>query len=157
MANTRSNVYKPTARKSLRQNSPRVLLSNVYRLVRIDIPFPVQLQFALTDCSLPFKFLNVSLFFLSFFSRLVTTNLRDINHEFLVRDLHRPRWNYRIMWYVDRASHLIKLVFFHSLFYFTRTHTRTHDRLLSSSSNCALKIKLIFFTTFFTTFFPTIG
>lgn len=70
MANTRSNVYKPTARKSLRQNSPRVLLSNVYRLVRIDIPFPgqpVQLQFALTDCSLPFKFLNVSLFFL--FSR----------------------------------------------------------------------------------------
>lgn len=151
MANTRSNVYKPTARKSLRQNSPRVLLSNVYRLVRIDIPFPVQLQFALTDCSLPFKFLNVSLFFLSFFSRLVTTNLRDINHEFLVRDLHR--WNYRIMWYVDRASHLIKLVFFHSLFYFTRTH----DRLLSSSSNCALKIKLIFFTTFFTTFFPTIG
>lgn len=92
MANTRSNVYKPTARKSLRQNSPRVLLSNVYRLVRIDIPFPGQpncnLHLQIAHCLLNFSMSVFSFFLFSRDSSRLTSAISTTNSSYEIYIVH---------------------------------------------------------------------
>lgn len=154
MANTRSNVYNLNLQGNRCDKILRVLVSNVQVgtgwLELISFPGQaVQLQFALTDCSLPFKFLNASLFsFLSLLPRDSSRlHLRDINHEFLALEIYivHVEITREITVSCDTFIELATLSNLYFSFTLFSISSHTH-RLLSSFSDCVLEIKLDFLT-----------
>lgn len=155
MANTRSNVYKPTARKSLRQNSPR----SPFKCIQVgqngypfqDKPYNCNLHLQIVHCLLNFSmpvFFFLFFFFLARDSSRLSSAISTTNSSYEIYIVHVEI----IREITVSCDTLIELATLSNLYFSTLLSIlHTHDPLLSSSSNCVLKIKLVSFTTFFTT------